>query len=157
MRWLWLLYLYSLSTSSFLICRGWGFTPVSRRSLIIAAHGRTSKARICFCALPNEDEDTEEDEEEALPDDAGAQDTIRVRIWRALASGQEVSLRALGATVGERRQGELRSHLQHVEKQAQTLRNKSTKWRERRGLDPTTTKLRLVTRRHKKDVYIRLK
>mmetsp|Transcript_18980 Transcript_18980/g.54688 ORF Transcript_18980/g.54688 Transcript_18980/m.54688 type:complete len:186 (-) Transcript_18980:91-648(-) len=66
--------------------------------------------------------------------DEGAEDTIRVKIWRALASGDELSLSELGNAVGERRLGELRSHLVHVERQAKTLRNKSDEWRIRRGL-----------------------
>lgn len=65
-------------------------------------------------------------------EDGAETDTVRVRIWKALASGDEWSIRDLGAAVGERRQGELRAHLKHVEKQAQTLRNKSMAWRERR-------------------------
>ena len=84
-------------------------------------------------------------------------DTVRVRIWRALASGEELSMRELGAAVGERRQGELRAHLKHVEKQAQTLRNKSIRWRERRGLDPDTCRARLVTRTKQKEIFLRLK
>ena len=70
-------------------------------------------------------EDSSHEEEE---------DTIRVKIWRALASGEEMRLSELGNTVGERRRGELRSHLVHVERQAKTLRNKSDEWRIRRGL-----------------------
>lgn len=81
-------------------------------------------------------------------------DTIRVRIWRSLSSGEEMSLSQLSAAVlsqltttnDESRtmmhpqqreqlsQGDLRYHLKHVEKQARTLSNKSNEWRERRGL-----------------------
>mmetsp|Transcript_8894 Transcript_8894/g.11131 ORF Transcript_8894/g.11131 Transcript_8894/m.11131 type:complete len:159 (+) Transcript_8894:67-543(+) len=61
-------------------------------------------------------------------------DTIRVRIWQALASGDEMDMKQLGSAVGERNIGELKSHLTHVEKQAKTLSNKSKDWRERRGL-----------------------
>jgi len=98
-----------------------------------------------------------EDGVETSKDKLEPSDTIRVRIWRALASGEELSLRQLGSAVGERRQGELRSHLKHVEIQAQTLRNKSVEWRVRRGLDPATSSLRLVTRQQKKDIFVRLK
>ncbi|KAL7523300.1 hypothetical protein ACHAXR_000116, partial [Thalassiosira sp. AJA248-18] len=63
-------------------------------------------------------------------------DTIRVRIWRALASGDELSMTQLCKQVGERNRGDLRSHLKHVERQAKTIRNKSSEWRERRGLLP---------------------
>lgn len=63
-------------------------------------------------------------------------DTTRVRIWNALvaANGEEVSLKQLGAMVGERNMGDLRSHLKHVEKQAKTFGNKSDVWKQRRGL-----------------------
>ena len=99
-----------------------------------------------------------DDEEE------GAEDTIRVRIWRALAGGDELSLSQLGQAVGERRLGELRSHLGHVERQAKTLRNKSDEWKVRRGLLLDTlpsdedaspfaskAKVRLRTRKGKKN------
>ena len=91
------------------------------------------------------------------------EDTVRVRIWRALASsfGEEMTLKQLGAIVGERRTGELRTHLQHVEKQAKTLKNKNAQWRERRGLSISDAKrvdkLRIRIRRGKKnEVYIKL-
>mmetsp|Transcript_20977 Transcript_20977/g.44269 ORF Transcript_20977/g.44269 Transcript_20977/m.44269 type:complete len:155 (+) Transcript_20977:134-598(+) len=90
-------------------------------------------------------------------------DTVRVKIWRALVSskGEEMTLKQLGAIVGERRTGELRTHLQHVEKQAKTLRNKNVEWRERRGLSGVESKpddkIRIRIRRGKKNkVYIKL-
>ncbi len=91
-------------------------------------------------------------------------DTIRVRIWKALASGEELSLKELGSIVGERKLGDLKDHLSHVEKQAKTLKNKSNEWRERRGLitvygrnNRKVEKLRLIIRRGKKNiVYVRL-
>jgi len=92
------------------------------------------------------------------------EDTVRVRIWQALAasSGEELTLKQLGAMVGERRTGELRNHLQHVKKQSQTLQNKKREWKERRGI-PTTSdtkridKLRIQIRRgQKNELYIRL-
>ena len=62
-------------------------------------------------------------------------DTIRVRIWKALGSSEkELSLKELGTIVGERHLGDLKFHLAHVEKQAQTFGNKSKEWKERRGL-----------------------
>jgi hypothetical protein len=69
-------------------------------------------------------------------DDDIAHDTIRVRIWRALvsANGEEISLQQLGSLVGERKFSDLRSHLTHVERQANTFANKSAEWKERRGL-----------------------
>ena len=92
-------------------------------------------------------------------DDETERDTIRVRIWRALASGEEISLRKLGQVVGERK--DLNSHLVHVERQAKTLKNKSNEWRARRGLQTTESsknnKLRLIRRRGtKNEVYVRL-
>ena len=102
--------------------------------------------------------DKEEEAEE------GTEDTIRVRIWRALAGGDELSLSQLGQAVGERRLGELRSHLSHVERQSKTLRNKSDDWKVRRGLLPdaqsndddpspfaSKAKVRLRTRKGKKN------
>eukprot|EP00536_Pseudo-nitzschia_multiseries_P004161 jgi/Psemu1/9393/gm1.9393_g len=90
-------------------------------------------------------------------------DTVRVRIWRALASsfGEEITLKELGAIVGERRVGELRSHLQHVEKQSKTLKNKSPEWKERRGLSDPGMKgadnARIRIRRGKKnEMYVKL-
>lgn len=97
-------------------------------------------------------------------------DTIRVRIWRALACGDELSMTQLSKKVGERNRGNLRSHLVHVERQAKTIRNKSIEWRARRGLPSPAEmgggrgvgaggpkKLRLKTRRGaKNEVFIRL-
>ncbi len=95
--------------------------------------------------------------------DSDPDDTVRVRIWRALAAsfGEELTLKQLGAEVGERRVGELRNHLKHVQKQSETLRNKNSEWKERRWL-PTldtkrTDKLRVTIRRGKKnEIYIKL-
>jgi hypothetical protein len=62
------------------------------------------------------------------------EDTIRVRIWKALATAdKEISLKQLGSMIGERHLGDLKSHLAHVEKQAKTFGNKSKEWKERRG------------------------
>lgn len=103
-------------------------------------------------SFPSENE--RPDKENGSPDD-----TVRVRIWRALASGEELSLSELSKAVGERRLGELRSHLTHVEKQAKTLKKKSEEWRKRRGLPPKDnkkSKMRLKMRKGKKEVYVRL-
>jgi hypothetical protein len=94
-------------------------------------------------------------------------DTIRVRIWKALVAtrGQEVSLKQLGAMVGLRNIGDLRSHLTHVERQAKTFGNKSDEWKQRRGLmvdsnDGTTSpiqKVKLKSRRGDRGLtFIRL-
>ncbi len=95
--------------------------------------------------------------------DSDPEDTVRVRIWRALTASceEELTLKQLGAEVGERQGGELRNHLKHVQKQSETLRNKSAGWRERRGLPTTDTKrtdkLRVKIRRGKKnEIFIKL-
>mmetsp|Transcript_29313 Transcript_29313/g.62234 ORF Transcript_29313/g.62234 Transcript_29313/m.62234 type:complete len:171 (+) Transcript_29313:128-640(+) len=109
-----------------------------------------------------------DDEHDAERVDPG-KDTIRVRIWRALASGDEITMTELSNRVGERNRGNLRSHLVHVERQAKTIGNKSSEWRERRGLPPLAKtgesggpgggpkRLRLKMRRGaKNEVFIRL-
>ena len=93
--------------------------------------------------------------------DGNVSDTVRVRIWRALASGEELTLKQLGRIVGECQLGNLSDHLSHVEKQAKTLKNKNPQWKERRGLDVANQrkieKLRLITRRgNRNEVFIRL-
>ena len=90
---------------------------------------------------------------------AATEDTIRVRIWQALASGEELSLAALSRAVGVRSFGDLRAHLRHVERQACTLSTKSGTWRRRRGLpaeSARTKRLRLQKRYVKKAVYYKL-
>ena len=63
------------------------------------------------------------------------EDTIRVRIWKALdSSNKEMTMKELGNIVGERHLGDLKSHLVHVERQAKTIGNKSKEWKHRRGL-----------------------
>jgi hypothetical protein len=94
-------------------------------------------------------------------DDEDGKDTVRVRIWRVLASGEEMTLKQLGSAVGERRLGDLKAHLTHVEKQAKTLGSKSPEWRIRRGLSgdnvQTINKMRLQIRRgDRNEVCIRL-
>jgi len=88
----------------------------------------------------------------------GPEDAVRVQIWRALASGEELSLTELSRAVGERRRGELLSHLIHVEKQAKTLANKSEGWRLRRGVSPDVKrKVQLKRRRGaKNEVFVRI-
>jgi hypothetical protein len=79
--------------------------------------------------------------------DGEPDDTVRVRLWRALADGTERSLAELATTLGETR-SDLRFHLTHVEKQAKTLQNKSPEWRERRGFsnNGSSSKIRLTKR-----------
>lgn len=102
------------------------------------------------------------------PNDAGHlgnsedEETIRVRIWRALADGEELTLQELGKAIGLHRG--LRSHLKHVAKQAETLRNKSSDWRMRRGLPadateiPKIDKVRLKMRNGKRrnETFVRI-
>lgn len=90
--------------------------------------------------------------------DEEPEDTTRVQIWRALASGEELSLTELAKAVGEsRRLSDLKSHLVHVEKQAMTLKNKSSQWKERRAISQDAGKtLSLKKRRVKKETYFRL-
>jgi hypothetical protein len=108
----------------------------------------SGRATILVFGSSSDDVDSEEENE----------DTVRVRIWRALASGEELSLKQLGLIVGERK--DLKSHLVHVEKQAKTLKNKSNEWRERRGLSITDSKknnkLSLIKRRDRREIYVRL-
>eukprot|EP00978_Attheya_sp_CCMP212_P026306 scaffold86274_cov53-Attheya_sp.AAC.6 len=144
--------------------------PRESSSLLLSSrrHNKDEKDGTHHHNNKNDDDDGEEEE-------VGGQDTIRVRIWQALADGTELSLSQLGSRVGERRFGDLKSHLMHVEKQAKTLSNKSDEWRARRGLlllnnnnnttSPSsslsfkrTNKLRLKWRRGKKpnELYVRL-
>lgn len=90
------------------------------------------------------------------------EDTIRVRLWRALvaANGTELSLRQLGAATGQHK--DLKSHLVHVEKQSKTLQTKSVAWLERRGLSDhyleskKLGKLRVTSRRDRKETFVKL-
>jgi len=94
-------------------------------------------------------------------DDGEQEDTVRVRIWRALVAqkGREMSLAQLSSTLGERR-SDVRHHLSHVEKQCKTLQSKSEAWRLRRGLPAdNTNKLRITTRRgggKRNELFIKL-
>ena len=85
-------------------------------------------------------EDTQSTTNNSTEEQYEEKDTIRVRIWRALASGNELSLSQLCKEVGERNRSNIKSHLVHVEKQAKTIRNKSDEWRIRRGLLPIEKK-----------------
>jgi hypothetical protein len=51
--------------------------------------------------------------------DPEEEETIRARIWRAPADGEERTLQDLGKAIGHSR--DLRSHLKHVARQAETL------------------------------------
>ena len=94
-----------------------------------------------------------QDEHDEQPNE---QDTIRVRIWQALSSNGELSMKQLGTIVGERRLGDLKSHLTHVQRQAKTFGNKSKEWKERRGLKDGVKGVKIKTRVEKGLVYIRL-
>jgi hypothetical protein len=134
-------------------CRAFIITSIANRCECLsfsdaASFQRSDRATIIAFGCNSDDGDSEEENE----------DTVRVRIWRALASGEELSLKQLGSIVGERK--DLKSHLGHVEKQAKTLKNKSNEWWERRGLSITNSqkinKLRLIKRRDRKEIYVRL-
>ena len=93
------------------------------------------------------------------------EETIRVRIWRVLADGKERTLQELGKAIGQHHHRDLRSHLKHVARQAETLRTKSKDWRIRRGLPaeakgdlPRMDKIRLTMRKGKrrKETFVRL-
>jgi len=82
-----------------------------------------------------------------------------VKIWKALADsyGEELSMKQLGSIVGERRLGDLNSHLGHVEKQAKTIGNKSKEWKERRGLDHHIQKVKVIKKKKAKGmIFIKL-
>jgi len=84
-------------------------------------------------------------------------DTVRVRIWRALSTHTELSMKQLSMIVGERSMGNLKSHLGHVEKQAKSFQSKSKEWKERRGLLEIAKRGKIIKRKGAKGiVYIRL-
>jgi hypothetical protein len=135
-------------------CRALIATSIANRHACFSSSDAASfqisgRATILAFGVSCDDGDTSEEENE---------DTVRVRIWRALASGDEFSLNQLGSIVGERK--DLKSHLVHVEKQAKTLKNKSNEWRERRGLSITDSKqinkLRVIKRLDRKEIHVRL-
>ena len=106
---------------------------------------------------------SKKEDEDVAPSEEGELDTVRVRIWRQLADGKELSLTQLSNAVGERKLGNLRSHLTHVEKQAKTIRNKSDEWRMRRGLSPVGSEsgaprqMKLKFRKGKKnEMFVRI-
>ena len=120
-----------------------------------AATRRPPRTVLRVQKLKVESSNAEENDEQ----DDDPVDTVRVRIWKALASAdKELSLKQLGAIVGERHLGDLKSHLVHVEKQAKTFGNKSREWKERRGLlvgDRKRKKAKIQKRRGEKGmVYI---
>lgn len=106
-------------------CHGWTTWPSSQSTI------RPRAAIVSLGSFdPSASESTDiADDNSDHPD---VEETIRVRIWRALAAGDELTLKELGKAVGHHR--DLRSHLRHVARQAETLKNKSDEWRERRGL-----------------------
>ena len=103
--------------------------PLLRRRASTIGGGSTS----LFCSPAPANVDGQDGDAPDIDHAETEKDTIRVRIWRVLAFGDEVSMTQLCKRVGERR-GDVRSHLKHVERQAKTIRNKSNEWRMRRGL-----------------------
>lgn len=157
------------------------FVPTPFTAKIAAAFGVKCQASSLSLGRTNSDDDDARIADNRLDDvtsvdgaggdggddDETERDTIRVRIWRALASGDELSMTELSRRVGVRRGGDLKSHLRHVERQARTLRNKKDEWRARRGLAPRDDdggglgrgprKLQLKTRRGgKNETFVRL-
>jgi hypothetical protein len=145
------------SSASFTTCSTSIRPSVSAFLLAPPNAGRFSLLSLAAVAQNGDDYDGNDDGNDV--DGEGMEDTIRVRIWKALASGEELTLKQLGAAVGEHK--DLKAHLTHVEKQAKTLKNKSITWRQRRGL-PTdnvqkNNKLSLKMRRgNKKELYVKL-
>lgn len=130
--------------------------PSFGTSLPLHAPLRSDGTVFAFLKSKKEDEDV-------APSEEGELDTVRVRIWRLLADGKELSLTQLSNAVGERKLGNLRSHLTHVEKQAKTIRNKSDEWRMRRGLSPVGSEsgaprqMKLKFRKGKKnEMFVRI-
>lgn len=130
--------------------------PSFGTSLPLHAPLRSDGTVFAFLKSKKEDEDV-------APSEEGELDTVRVRIWRQLADGKELSLAQLSNAVGERKLGNLRSHLTHVEKQAKTIRNKSDEWRMRRGLSPVGSEagsprqMKLKFRKGKKnEMFVRI-
>ena len=156
--------LQDFSATAFCIHKNLGS---NHQSYHLVATGSLVKSQNCYFVLRQKSQLSLQPQPTNQNDNDGFEeinDTIRVRIWRALAPGDELTLKQLGSIVGERQLGDLKDHLSHVEKQAKTLKNKSNQWRERRGLvsiygdnNRKIEKLRLITRRGKKNiVYIRL-
>ena len=73
--------------------------------------------------------------------------TSRIRLWRALASGDAHTIGTLAQAAGIS-SGEARHHLEHVMKQARTLKNKSTEWRAMRAIpmdwDPSGVRVQVT-------------
>lgn len=98
-----------------------------------------------FTTTNNSNDNNNAQSDISTPSEQKEDDTIRVRIWRALSTGEEMSLSKLSAAISissksittPLSQSDLRYHLKHVERQARTISNKSIEWRKRRGLIPT--------------------
>jgi len=134
-----------------------------KRSFLVVCHRSTLRV-VDDSSLSNPQDEVEDADAEETDD------TIRVRIWRALASGEELSLAKLSTIVGERR-SDVRHHLGHVEKQAKTISSKSAAWLIRRGLSPDNNsnnninnnnfqKLRIQQRRgggKRNEIFVRLR
>ena len=76
-----------------------------------------------------------------------AESTPRVKLWRALCEGEAHSLGSLAQSAGLSAK-EVRHHLEHVAKQARTLKNKSADWRSRREIpahwDPSSVRVQII-------------
>jgi DNA-binding MarR family transcriptional regulator len=114
----------------------------------------------------NDDDDDDDDDDDEL-------DTIRVRIWRVLmercssdaydGGKRMISLKDLSKALNEKI-SDVKHHLQHVEKQSKTLANKSTEWKERRGIPNEKRNVKLKKRfmtpsvgsKKRKEIHIKL-
>jgi hypothetical protein len=140
--------------TSILISTADSFSPIVITIKDISIRSETS----CFFSKKHEQQKKDHGNQDG-PKDEEERDTIRVRIWKALSSsyGEELSMRQLGSIVGERRIGDIKSHLVHVEKQAKTIGNKSQEWKQRRGIEERTKKIKIVKRRKANGmIYVKL-
>ena len=136
--------------------RNWNYVSTHRSSFYVFAVTDAATARSALVPRATSDEigykDSNECEDMRL-------DTVRVRIWRALIDGREMSLMDLSKAVNQK-PPEVKFHLQHVEKQAKTLANKSTEWRQRRNIPPSTRTIKLkkraVSKKKRKELYYKL-
>lgn len=140
--------------TSILISTADSFSPIVITIKDISIRSETS----CFFSKKHEQQKKDHGNQDG-PKDEEERDTIRVRIWKALSSsyGEELSMRQLGSIVGERRIGDIKSHLVHVEKQAKTIGNKSQEWKQRRDIEERTKKIKIVKRRKANGmIYVKL-
>mmetsp|Transcript_28673 Transcript_28673/g.66466 ORF Transcript_28673/g.66466 Transcript_28673/m.66466 type:complete len:241 (+) Transcript_28673:2-724(+) len=83
----------------------------------------------------------------ARPYKEAAEVTPRIRLWRALVSTDVHTMNSLAMAAGVSVK-EASGHLEHVMRQAKTLKNKSIEWREKRGIpaecDTSAVRIKLL-------------